>query len=50
MPIALPSSPRRLHDGSPVLKTEDVFHRAALWAALALIAGVVLGTLSVHPF
>ncbi|MDR3466177.1 MAG: hypothetical protein P4M07_09560 [Xanthobacteraceae bacterium] len=47
MPIALPSSPRRSHHGSP---TADVFHRAALWAALALIAGVVFGTLSVHPF
>jgi hypothetical protein len=26
------------------------FHTAALYGALAIIAGVVFGTLSVHPF
>jgi hypothetical protein len=31
-------------------KTGTGFHAAALYGALALIAGVVFGTLSVHPF
>jgi hypothetical protein len=31
-------------------KTGTGFHAAALYGAFALIAGVVFGTLSVHPF
>jgi hypothetical protein len=31
-------------------KTGRGFHAAALYCAFALIAGVVFGTLSVHPF
>jgi len=31
-------------------KTRTGFHAAALYGALALIAGVVFGTLSVRPF
>ncbi len=31
-------------------KTGPGFHVAALYGAFALIAGVVFGTLSVHPF
>jgi hypothetical protein len=31
-------------------KTGNGFHAAALYGAFALIAGVVFGTLSVHPF
>ena len=31
-------------------KTRTGFHAAALYGAFALIAGVVFGTLSVHPF
>jgi hypothetical protein len=31
-------------------RTGTGFHTAALYSALALIAAVVFGTLSVHPF
>jgi hypothetical protein len=31
-------------------KTGTGFHMAAVYGAFALIAGVLLGTLSVHPF
>jgi hypothetical protein len=31
-------------------RTGTGFHAAALYSALALIAAVVFGTLSVHPF
>jgi hypothetical protein len=31
-------------------RTATGFHLAALYGAFALIAGVVFGTLSVHPF
>ena len=31
-------------------KTSTGFHAVALYGAFALIAGVVFGTLSVHPF
>jgi hypothetical protein len=31
-------------------KTGNSFHTAALYSALAMIAAVVFGTLSVHPF
>jgi hypothetical protein len=31
-------------------KTGSGFHAAALYGAFALIAGVLFGTLSVHPF
>ncbi|HSZ94862.1 MAG TPA: hypothetical protein VK767_01055 [Bradyrhizobium sp.] len=31
-------------------KTGTGFHAVALYGAFALIAGVVFGTLSVHPF
>jgi hypothetical protein len=31
-------------------KTGNGFHTAALYSAFALIAAVVFGTLSVHPF
>ncbi len=31
-------------------KTGTGFHMAALYSALAVIAAVVFGTLSVHPF
>jgi hypothetical protein len=31
-------------------RTGTGFHAAALYGAFALIAGIVFGTLSVHPF
>jgi hypothetical protein len=31
-------------------KTGDGFHAAAFYGAFVLIAGIVFGTLSVHPF
>jgi hypothetical protein len=31
-------------------KTGNGFHAAAVYGALTLIAGIVFGTLSVHPF
>jgi hypothetical protein len=31
-------------------KTGNGFHAAAVYGAFVLIAGIVLGTLSVHPF
>ncbi len=31
-------------------RTETAFHSAALYGAFAVIAAVVFGTLSVHPF
>ncbi|MGP8121309.1 MAG: hypothetical protein ACLP8B_12425 [Xanthobacteraceae bacterium] len=48
--IALPRQVRRLQGEATSPKTEDLLHLAALYGALALIAGVVLGTLSFHPF
>ena len=39
-----------LHARSLTGRTERGFHAAALYGAFALIAAVVFGTLSVHPF
>jgi hypothetical protein len=39
-----------LHARSLLRKSGMGFHTAALYVAFALIAGIVLGTLSVHPF
>jgi hypothetical protein len=39
-----------LHARSLSRKTGTGFHAAALYGAFALIAAIVLGTLSVHPF
>jgi hypothetical protein len=39
-----------LHARSLSGRTERGFHAAALYGAFALIAAVVFGTLSVHPF
>jgi hypothetical protein len=41
---------RRLHGEAGSPRTEVLLHLAALYGALALIAGVVFGTLSLHPF
>jgi len=50
MSIALPRMTHRQQAGAPLSKTQHVFHLAALVGALALIAGIVFGTLSFHPF
>jgi hypothetical protein len=39
-----------LHARSLTGRTRARIHLIALYSALALIAGVVFGTLSVHPF
>jgi hypothetical protein len=39
-----------LHARSLSRRTERGLHAAALYGAFALIAAVVFGTLSVHPF
>jgi hypothetical protein len=46
------SAEARLHLYARALsgKTGTGLHAAAVYAAFALIAGVVFGTLSVHPF
>jgi hypothetical protein len=46
------SAEARLHLYARALsrKTGTGFHAAALYGAFALIAGVVFGTLSIHPF
>ena len=46
------SAEARLHFHARSLsgRTERGFHAAALYGAFALIAAVVFGTLSVHPF
>ncbi len=46
------SAEARLHRYARSLsgKTGAGIHMAALYGALAVIAGVVFGTLSVHPF
>ena len=46
------SAEARLHlHARPLNKrTGNGFHAAALYGALALIAGIVFGTMSVHPF
>ena len=45
------SAEARLHFYARSLrKTGTGFHTAALYSALAVIAAVVFGTLSVHPF
>jgi hypothetical protein len=45
------SAEARLHFYARSLKrTGTGFHLAALFSALAVIAAVVFGTLSVHPF
>jgi len=46
------SAEARLHFHARSLsgRTKTGFHMAALYGAFALIAAVVFGTLSVHPF
>jgi len=39
-----------LHARSLLRKSGTGIHAAALYGAFALIAGIVFGTLSVHPF
>jgi hypothetical protein len=39
-----------LHARSLSRKTGTGFHTAALYSALAVIAAIVFGTFSVHPF
>ena len=39
-----------LHARSLSRRTASGFHAAAVYSALAVIAAVVFGTLSVHPF
>jgi hypothetical protein len=39
-----------LHARAPSRKAATRFHTAALYSAFAVIAAVVFGTLSVHPF
>jgi len=41
---------RRLYARSLSRRTGTGFHAAALYGAFALIAAVIFGTLSVHPF
>jgi hypothetical protein len=50
MSIALPRMAHRQQAGAPLSKTQDALHLAALFGALALIAGIVFGTLSFRPF
>jgi hypothetical protein len=50
MSVALPQTPRRLHAGAPASRTEALLQTAALYGAFVLIAAVVFGTLSFHPF
>ena len=47
---ALPRLVRRSHGDAISPRSEDLIHLAALYGALALIAVVVFGTLSFHPF
>ncbi len=50
MSIALPHMAPHQQAGAPLSKTQDMFHLAAVYGALALIAAIVFGTLSFHPF
>jgi hypothetical protein len=39
-----------IHPHHPSSRTERRIHTVAIYSSLALIAAVVFGTLSVHPF
>jgi hypothetical protein len=39
-----------IHPRHPSSRTERRIHTVAIYSSLALIAAVVFGTLSVHPF
>jgi hypothetical protein len=39
-----------LHSRFPPSRTERRLHTVAIYSSLALIAAVVIGSLSVHPF
>jgi hypothetical protein len=44
------SAEARLHLHARSRRAGNGFHTAALYSAFALIAAIVFGTLSVHPF
>jgi hypothetical protein len=50
MSMAMPHLAPRQQAGAPLSKTRHVLHLAAVYGALALIAGIVFGTLQFHPF